>query len=207
MKKFIEKNFTSLVVLVLVIVILLQNCNKVPDTQGPTVIRDTTWVYKDTTVYSKPQIIKTIPVTIDVHHDTTLIKYLPDTNAAVLRKQYQTLLDRFLEMNTYRDSLRIDTTGYVIVDDTVSQNQFKNRRYRVNIKYPVITEKIILPPKRQLYVGGLIQGTRTTPVNQLSVGLLYKNQKEQLYGLSAGLGTNGEPVIGIQSFWKITLKK
>jgi hypothetical protein len=36
---------------------------------------------------------------------------------------------------------------------------------------------------------------------------LFKNKKDQIFGLNAGLTADGQPNVGISSFWKITLKK
>jgi hypothetical protein len=204
---YVKNNFLSLIVLVLLVVILLQRCGEAKNPEGPIIIRDTTWIIKDSTVYSKPQLIKTIPV--DVSHDTVFNHYLPDTNYNRLLAQYQDVVGRFLATNLYSDSVRIDTIGYVKVTDTVSQNQLQKRGYRINVKYPIITETIIKPaPKvNQLYVGGEIEGTKTNLVNGINAGLLFKNKKDQIFGLKAGLTADGQPSVGVSSFWKITLKK
>lgn len=204
---YVKNNFLSLIVLVLLVVILLQRCGAPKDPEAPIIIRDTTWIIKDSTVYSKPQLIKTIPV--DVSHDTIINHYLPDTNYDRLLAQYQEVVGRFLATNLYSDSVRIDTIGYVKVTDTISQNQLLKRGYRINVKYPIITETIIKPaPKvRQLYVGGGLEGNKTNLVNQINAGLLFKNKKDQIFGLNAGLTADGQPNVGISSFWKITLKK
>lgn len=203
---YIKNNLLSLVVLVLLVVILLQRCDKPKPSDEPIVIRDTTWIIKDSTVYSKPQLIKTIPV--DVSHDTIINNYLPDTNYQKLVQQYQEVVANFLATNLYSDSVRIDTVGYVKVTDTVSQNRLLKRGYKINIKYPVITETIIKPaPKvNQLYVGGGIEGNKTVLVNQINAGVLFKNKRDQIYGIYGGLNASGQPQIGVNSFWKITLK-
>lgn len=204
---YIKNNLLSLIVLALLVVILLQRCGAPKPSDEPIIIRDTTWIIKDSTVYSKPQLIKTIPV--DVSRDTIINHYLPDTNYSRLLAQYQEVVSKFLATNLYSDSVRIDTVGYVKVTDTVSQNQLQKRGYKINIKYPVITETIIKPaPKvNQLYVGGGVEGNKTNLVNQINVGLLLKNKRDQIYGVYGGLNASGQPQIGVNSFWKITLKK
>jgi hypothetical protein len=206
--KFIQNNFLNLVVLCLLLVLLLKNCKSTPPVDAPVkIIRDTTWIIKDSTIYSKPQLIKTIPV--DVSRDTIINHYLPDTNYDRLLAQYQEVVNKFLSTNLYSDSVRIDTIGYVKVTDTISQNMLLKRGYRINVKYPIITETIIKPaPKvNQLYVGGGLEGNKTNLVNQINAGLLFKNKKDQIFGLNAGLTADGQPNVGISSFWKITLKK
>jgi hypothetical protein len=36
--------------------------------------------------------------------------------------------------------------------------------------------------------------------------LLYKNKKDQIFGASLGINTNGSVVYGVSSYWKIKLK-
>jgi hypothetical protein len=206
-KTYFQKNYLSLITLTLLAIVLLQRCEPGKPSEGVTIIRDTTWIIKDCTINSKPQLIQTIPV--DVSHDTIINNYLPDTNYDRLLAQYQEVVNKFLSTNLYSDSVRIDTIGYVKVTDTVSQNMLLKRGYRINVKYPIITETIIKPaPKvNQLYVGGGLEGNKTNLVNQINAGLLFKNKKDQIFGLNAGLTADGQPNVGISSFWKITLKK
>ena len=205
--KFIEKNFLSLVTLVLVLVVLLQRCDAPNPSDKPKIIRDTTWIIKDSTVYSKPQVIKTIPV--NVYHDTTFREYLPDTNYSKLVLQYQDVVNQLLAKNIQSDSLKIDSIGYVHVLDTVQKNLVVGRSFKYNLTYPVIKETIITPParKNQLYVGGEVEGSLTSLVSGINAGLLFKNKKDQIFGLKAGLTSQGQPNVGVSSFWKITLKK
>ena len=203
---FIKNNFLSLIVLILLIIILLQRCdsNKTPDV--PTIIRDTVWVHNDTTVISKPQIIKTIPV--DVSRDTIINHYIPDTNYQKLVLQYQDVVNQLLAKNIQVDSVRIDTNGYVKIIDTVQKNLIVGRTTKVDVKYPVIKETIIQPaPKvNQVYAGGQISGqTGGQVVNGINGGLLLKNKRDQIYGISVGLNTSGQVSYGLQSYWKIKL--
>ena len=80
-----------------------------------------------------------------------------------------------------------------------------------NYTIPIITKYIKVPeePKRQLYVGGGLDGTyinKTPMINAAKAGLLYKNKKDQIYGATVGVSINGYLVYGLQSYWKIKLK-
>lgn len=206
-KTYFQKNYLNLIILALLVVVLLQRCEAPKPSEGVKIIRDTTWIIKDCTINSKPQIVQTIPV--DVSRDTIINHYLPDTNYQKLVQQYQELVSKYLATNLYSDSVRIDTIGYVKVTDTISQNMLLKRGYRINVKYPIITETIIKPaPKvNQLYVGGGVEGNKTNLVNQINAGLLFKNKKDQIFGVHGAIDASGQPQIGVSSFWKITLKK
>ena len=54
-------------------------------------------------------------------------------------------------------------------------------------------------------VGGMIGGNREQIVNQINAGLLLKTKKDQIFGVNAGINTQGQVVYGLQSYWKIKL--
>ena len=196
-------NILSIAILILAVIIILQTSNSSPDIiEKPIVIRDTVWQKKDSVIYTSPKVVQTIPVKIVSE------KYLPDPNYDKLVLQYQELVKLHLSKNVQKDSVKIDSIGFVKVTDTVQNNIVQNRKWEYNIKYPIIKETIIEPPKKinQLYIGGGLQGNQYNIINSINGGLLYKNKKDQIYGLSVGINTNGQIVYGISSYWKIKFK-
>lgn len=200
--KFIKDNFVSLIVLVLVLILFLERWKQpIPEQQAPKIIRDTQWIKRDSLVFSKPQIINRITA-----HDTVINNYIPDTNYGKLVIQYQNIVNQLLTKNIHLDSIRIDSNGYVKISDTVQKNEIIGRSTEVKMKYPIIKETIILPPKltNQLYIGGGIYGSQG--VSGIKGGLLYKNKKDQIFGGSVGINSAGQFVYGIDSYWKIKIK-
>ncbi len=200
-------SLSEILIVVLLVIILLQRCSKDPvAVEQPKIIRDTTWVYKDSTITRQPQIIKTITVPIEQWNT----EYLPDTSSmAILVKQYNELANKFLALNISVDSIAVDTIGKVYITDTVTNNVIKNRKLSYNLKFPTITNTIILPePKKtQWYVGGTIQGEQGAIISQINANLLIKNKRDQIFGGSVGLNNSGALQIGLSSFWKIKLRK
>ena len=196
-------NILSIAILILAVIIVLQRSNSSPDIiEKPIVIRDTVWQKKDSVIYTSPKVVQTIPVKIVSE------KYLPDPNYDKLVLQYQELVKLHLSKNVQKDSVQIDSIGFVKVTDTVQNNIVQNRKWEYNIKYPIIKETIIEPPKKinQLYIGGGLQGNQYNIINSINGGILYKNKKDQIYGLSVGINTNGQAVYGVSSYWKIKFK-
>ena len=196
-------NILSIAILILAVIIVLQRSNSSPDIiEKPIVIRDTVWQKKDSVIYTSPKVVQTIPVKV-VNE-----KYLPDPNYDKLVLQYQELVKLHLAKNIQKDSVQIDSIGFVKVTDTVQNNIVQNRKWEYNIKYPIIKETVIQPPKKvnQLYIGGGLQGNQYNIINSINGGLLYKNKKDQIYGLSVGINTNGQAVYGVSSYWKIKFK-
>ena len=196
-------NILSIAILILAVIIVLQRSNSSPDIiEKPIVIRDTIWQKKDSVIYTSPKVVQTIPVKIISE------KYLPDPNYDKLVLQYQELVKLHLAKNIQKDSVQIDSIGFIKVTDTVQNNIVQNRKWEYNIKYPIIKETIIEPPKKinQLYIGGGLQGNQYNIINSINGGILYKNKKDQIYGLSVGINTNGQVVYGVSSYWKIKFK-
>ena len=196
-------NILSIAILILAVIIVLQRSNSSPDIiEKPIILRDTIWQKKDSVIYTSPKVIQTIPIKIISE------KYLPDPNYDKLVLQYQELVKLHLAKNIQKDSVKIDSIGFVKVTDTVQNNIVQNRKWEYNIKYPIIKETVIQPPKKvnQLYIGGGLQGNQYNIINSINGGILYKNKKDQLYGLSVGINTNGQVVYGVSSYWKIKFK-
>ena len=196
-------NILSIAILILAVIIVLQRSNSSPDIiEKPIVVRDTIWQKKDSVIYTSPKVVQTIPVKIISE------KYLPDPNYDKLVLQYQELVKLHLAKNIQKDSVKIDSIGFVKVIDTVQNNIVQNRKWEYNIKYPIIKETVIQPPKKvnQLYIGGGLQGNQYNIINSINGGILYKNKKDQIYELSVGINTNGQVLYGVSSYWKIKFK-
>jgi hypothetical protein len=202
--EFIKKNLLSVAIVVLLVIIALQKCAQPSPSEEPTIVRDTAWVVKDSLIYSKPQLVKTIEIE---SHDTIINQYIPDTNYAKLVIQYQEIVNQLLAKNIMEDSIRIDSNGYVKITDTVQKNLVIGRSTKVNIRYPIIRETITLPAKKtnQLYVGGAILGTSAP--NTIMGSALLKTRNDFLFGGSLSINTYGDVQYGIHSYWKIKLKK
>jgi len=207
------KNLLSIIIVVLIAIVFLQqsgcggaNSGK-HNTSDTVVLHDTSWQVHDSLIVKKMK--------GTIIHDTAPIPahYIADTSYIGLKVQYDTLLTKFLALTVYADTLKLDTLGYVAIADTVKENQLKNRSYRYNYKIPTITEKTTITntiyekPKTQLYLGGGINGNQTLGITGASVGLLLKNKKDHIFGLNIGTQVTGGATYGIQSYWKIKLKK
>ena len=204
---FIKSNVLNFIVLVLLTVILLQRCGDgEKDIIPPSIKRDTVWVVKDSLITSKPSVIKTIQIT---SHDTIINHYIPDTNYNKLVGQYQEVVKELLAKNIHSDSIRIDTNGYVKITDTVQKNLIIGRVTEVKVKYPIIKETITIhqQPKNQLYIGGGIGASQNALINQVRAGAMFKTKKDQLFGANVGISTQGTLIYGIDSYWKIKIKK
>ncbi len=198
-----QLRITDIVIIVLIVILFLQKCGG-KNTIAPsiTTVRDTVWIKKESTTTSKPQIVESIPFPVD--HYTK--EYIADTNYNKLVLQYQALVAKFLATNIQKDSLRIDSIGYIKITDTVSSNLVRARQINYKFKYPIIKETITIipPPKTQVFWGIGIQGNKQK-LNQFTTSFLLKNKKDQIFGVQAGISPDGIVNYGVSTFWKIKL--
>ena len=200
----ITKYWQYISILLLIILLFISRCNSPkPNPQKPIITRDTIWISHTDTVHTKPKLVYTDP---KVRIDSI---FLPNKDYATLHKQYQDLLTLYFQRNVLKDTLKLDSLGKVYITDTLSKNLISGRVYNYTIKYPKVIETITLPPisRNQLYIGGMLQGNITNPVSQINTGLILKNKKDQLYGISAGINKDGQMIIGVSSYWKISFRK
>ncbi len=199
---FIKNNFFNIIILIVVVVLLMQRCSSTSTpVEKPTTKRDTVWVQSQNFFNTLPTVMKTVP-------GQGSKEYLPDPNYEKLVLQYQELVKNYIAKNIHKDSIKIDSIGYVKIEDTVSHNLITGRKTSYSLKYPIITNTITLPPvrKNQLYYGG---GLEYSPVGgqEFNAGILLKTKSDQIYSVYGGLNSNGSYQIGVQSFWKIKLHK
>lgn len=176
------------------------------------------------TVYSKhTEYIQQPPVTIPQYQPIIIESrqpavipqpYQPSTNYDVLIKQYQEILSKFLAQNTYKDSLQLkDSTGanvgVVNLHDMVSENMIKSRNPTYQLRFPHTTESMKITKtvnKRQFYFGGEVKGAQTSFLTGASLGVLYKDRKDKIYGLGTGW-MNNEIFFEAKTYWKISLSR
>ena len=198
------------IIVVLITIIFLQRAwiSSIPvekTTIDTVTVVDTVYITRDSLIYSKPKIVKVeVPKYLPA-------EYKPDTSYSGLFKQFDELVTKHTAKNIYRDSLRVDSLGYVIINDTVQFNELHKRSAYYNFKVPRIRETLTIteyaPPVRQLYVGGAVSVSKTFNAYNAQIGVLYKTKQDQLFGPIVSFDTKGELMYGIQSYWKIKLKK
>lgn len=163
---------------------------------------DTLWQIHDT-VITKKLIVK------QVIHDTLPPQMIPNPMYDSLVVQYQELADDYLARRIYKDTINIDSIGYVAVADTVKNNTLLNRSYASHYKIPVVKDTVnvikYLDPVREVYFGGGVSANKTT-LGNVHVGVLYKDRKDRLYGTYISAGMNGKITYGVQTYLKISHK-
>ena len=210
MLDFIKKNIFSFGIIVLISILLFKDCNRGKDhnnTNDTLKIESTTKVIekKGNTIIEKPIVYKIEPYLIQ-SRDTS---YLPDTNYAKLLAQYNKILDSFFAKKTYKKEYLIDTFGTVAVNNEVLNNTLYNQEINWTIKIPTKTDKIILrEPKRNIfYLGGGVQGSKHSLINQVNLGIALKNKKEEIFNINTGVGADKSINYSFNYFTPIKFRK
>lgn len=205
----ILKQVPSIIIIILLIIIMLGKCK--PQTGISQNRHDTTteihYVYIQDTGHSKPFFIRG-------QRDTFIessVQYIPSADYNILLQQFQDLKETLLSKNYFKDSIPLDTFGYIKLNDTIQKNMFAGRGYTTKFHIPVktttITNTIHPPTKTQLYFGGGIVGDKSSFLQQLNLGLMLKTKRDILLGANGGYDFNTHQwIFGINSYWKIKLK-
>jgi hypothetical protein len=184
------------------IIILQRSCNNnigINDNKI-TVKTDTVWKVTKDTVFKTVNAVKTEYVSINKE------EYKPGESIDTCKTRFNSLLKEHLVRTVYSDTLKLDSLGIVVIQDTVWLNKlYGKREYIKDYKIPFVTKTITKKedPRRQMYIGGnsFIGGS-----GLLTPGLIYKDRKDRVYQANIGLGIDGSINYGFGMYWKINLR-
>lgn len=164
---------------------------------------DTVWKRHDTTIIKRVPVLKVIYDT-----DTLPPEYLPDTNYAALKLQYEALVKEHTSKALFSDTVLLkDLKGGVYIRDTVQFNRLAGRSVDAKYEIPVVKETVTItkqaPKRNQLYMGGALNVDRRLAPSTAEVGLILKTKRDQIMGLKLSSDINGNINYGFQSYWKI----
>jgi hypothetical protein len=177
------KNIQTLLVVVLAALLFLQRgCSSTPPVE-PEVITEVVTQWDTIKVTEKEYVPKYIRKTV-VEIDTFSV---PIDTISILKDYYAKYF--------YTDTIKIDTLGTIVINDTVTRNLISIRDVQSNIFIPTttITNTIYLK-KRELF-GGVSVSSSPTAIQNLNGELLFINKKRQAYGIGAGINNQFQPVL------------
>tara|TARA_R110001606_G_scaffold390452_1_gene557426 strand:+ start:1011 stop:1604 length:594 start_codon:yes stop_codon:yes gene_type:complete len=190
------KNIQNLLIVVLVIILLLRSCGGDKDIIS--------------TKISEPTTITKVEIRYDTIK-TVVNKYIPKWRDRIVIKTDTILasidtlaiLKDYYAKYVYSDTLMIDTVGYAIINDTITRNSIFSRNVTTNILIPTITQTNTVYINKSEWYWGLNLTGRSSQINYLGGGLLYKSKNKNIYGLGAGVNQNFQPVISASYYMKI----
>ena len=201
--KSIFKNFQTLIIIGLVIVIfLLRECKG--ESKGAPIEPIT--IVKIETKYDT--IVETVETYIPQYRTKVKYKTVHDTIEIhdTIPIDTTSILEDYFSSYAYTDTLKTDSVTFVI-NDTISQNKIQSRGINYSLVYPttVITKESVVN-KRELYIGFGLGGDKQQ-LSYVGSELLLRNKKQRIYGVGLGINNSFEPILTFKMSWKVKFPK
>jgi hypothetical protein len=190
MKKYIG-SIQNLLIIVLVVLVLFQSqCSKKDPVEPEVIVTiETKW---DTVNVIQTEYVPKWRTRVVTEHDT-----IPqDIDTMSILKDYYAKYH-------YTDTLTLDTLGFLVLNDTISQNSILSRSFTSDISIPTttITKEIYLN-KREFYWGLGVNGG-TSQLDYVGGEFMFKNKQRNMYGIGVGVNQDLQPTISGRMYWKI----
>ena len=185
------KNIQTLLIVVLAVLLFYQkSCSSTPPVEPQTITEVVTrWdTLKVATKEYVPKYIRKTIVNIDTFQ-------APIDTMSILRDYYAKYF--------YTDTIKVDSLGFIVINDTVTRNLISKRDVQSNIFIPTttITNTTYLY-KRELFWGASISGNQEQ-IQSINGELMYVNKKRNAYGFGVGVDQNFQPIFTGRLYWKI----
>ena len=196
MKNYFKNIQTLLVVVLAVLLFYQKSCSSTPPVE-PQTITEVVTKWDTLKVATKEYVPKYIRKTI-VNVDTF---QAPIDTMRILRDYYAKYF--------YTDTIKVDSLGFIVINDTVTRNLISKRDVQSNIFIPTTTvTNTTYLYKRELFwgvaVGGMVNPVQNeSPINYVSGELMYVNKKRNVYGFGLGVDKDFFPIISGRLYWKI----
>jgi hypothetical protein len=184
----------SIIILILILIILfLRNC------QGPSVVIEEKVITETVTEY------KTVEVEKEVYVPKYYEKIVTDIDTLLINNPIDTLeiLREFYAKFYYQDTISLDTLGYIVLNDTITQNKILSREFVSSFQIPekTITQTVFINP-RIFFMGPSVSFT-DTGFDRAQWDFHMKDKKNRLYSVGLGVNNNGKPLISTGFKWEI----
>lgn len=115
----------------------------------------------------------------------------------------QAILDDYYTIYTYQDTQKLDSL-ILVVEDTVTQNKIKSRSVSYQLLYPTTTIKQTEYIYNNGFYYGLDVAGRSSQLDFIGAGALYKTKGSRIYGLGLGINRDFEPVVSAKIYWQFS---
>ena len=190
MKSYFKNIQTLLVVVLAVLLFYQKSCSSTLPVEPQTITEVITrWdTLKVATKEYVPKYIRKTIVNIDTFQ-------APIDTMSILRDYYAKYF--------YTDTIKVDSLGFIVINDTVTRNLISKRDVQSNIFIPTttITNTTYLY-KRELFWGASVSGNQEQ-IQSINGELMYVNKKRNAYGFGVGVDQNFQPIFTGRLYWKI----
>ena len=190
MKKIQSYGFWILVIAIAIL--FIRSCNLGCGLRRPSrsdtisIKRDTVWIHEGRdTIYQPIPLMVTNTIYKPLYKtDTIEITNVDPTDTAAI-------LARFYQMVYYSDT-QVNKYGKIIIQDSITQNRIKNRRFITDMNIPEATNTITIRDKRVVgYFGASMIGSPITPLYAAGVDFSLKLRNDRIYTLGSYFTKDG----------------
>jgi hypothetical protein len=211
MKKILNFDIKTILVILLIGVVVFQQCGRQIETPGEIISVDG----KDYELLKHT--IDTVYQEIEVEVPTYVPEYITKIETVEVEipanvDSLQIIKDYFSKYEV-KDTLLLEGLGKGYITDIISQNKIESRNIKWDYKIPTVLDTKIVKelPKNQLYLGLNTNFDKANVINSVGVGAILKTKRDRIYQLNTGLSNSitGEtqPYLGGGMYWKIKIKK
>ncbi len=211
MKKILNFDIKTILVILLIGVVVFQQCGRQTETPAEIISVDG----KD---------YELLKHTVDTVYEEMQIEvptYVPEyiTKIETVEVQIPTNVDSLQIIKDYfskyevKDTLLLEGLGKGYITDIISQNKIESRNIKWDYKIPTVLDTKIVKelPKNQLYLGLNTNFDKANVINSVGVGAILKTKRDRIYQLNSGVSNSitGEtqPYVGGGLYWKIKIRK
>jgi hypothetical protein len=211
MKKILNFDIKTILVILLIGVVVFQQCGRQTETPGEIISVDG----KDYELLKHT--IDTVYQEIEVEVPTYVPEYITKIETVEVEipanvDSLQIIKDYFSKYEV-KDTLLLEGLGKGYITDIISQNKIESRNIKWDYKIPTILDTKIVKelPKNQLYLGLNTNFDKANVINSVGVGAILKTKRDRIYQLNSGVSNSitGEtqPFVGGGLYWKIKIRK
>ena len=211
MKKILNFDIKTILVILLIGVVVFQQCGRQTETPGEIISVDG----KDYELLKHT--VDTVYEEIQIEVPTYVPEYI--TKIETVEVQIPANVDSLQIIKDYfskyevKDTLLLEGLGKGYITDIISQNKIESRNIKWDYKIPTILDTKIVKelPKNQLYLGLNTNFDKANVINSVGVGAILKTKRDRIYQLNSGVSNSitGEtqPYVGGGLYWKIKIRK
>jgi phenolic acid decarboxylase len=195
-------NIVSIILLVVVGLLILKQCD------NPILNFKSLFIKNKTTTPSTGTVITKVETKWDTIKIDSLI-YVPKWNTKIVRDTIPididtlSILKEYYSKYFYTDTIKLDSFGFLVINDTISENTIIQRKSIPNIFIPTATiYRDSLISKNEYYLG-LGVNASTGQLNYVGGEFLFRSKNRNVFGIGLGINQNLNPVIGGRIYWSI----
>jgi len=113
------------------------------------------------------------------------------------------VLEDYYAKYFYSDTIKLDTLGNIVINDTITRNLISFRDIDPNIVIPTTTITNTLYLYKREFFGGISVSTKPNEIQNINGELLYITKKRNAYGIGVGIDNQFEPIFTGRMYWKI----